>query len=306
MSEQDSWTLVQRRKEEEDGAIQMALEGRWEEAEQVNRRILEREPSNADALNRLGKALMELRRYSEAEEAYAKVLELDPHNRIARKNRERMGALVATAKAEAAKGMSEPPGREQILPDLFISESGKSAVVPLHGVAAPRVLHQLSRGEIVRLEAQEQGVVVKTEDGIFLGRLDPRIGRRLAEFIHIGNRYAAAVAEFDDTSVKVFVRETHQHPRLAGRLSFPPVGAAQAETVRPYIRDLGYHLQAAFEAGLDEEEEEVEETAEEEEEAGGEEEELGFEEEETEEFIEEEEGEEASEETFGEDLNEEI
>jgi len=297
MSDEESQIRMQRHKEMEDKAVKLALEGRWEEAEQLNRQILEREPDNVEALNRRGKALLELRRYDESHTAYARSLELDPYNRIARKNRDRLAALLSSAAAQVAAAETE---REQILPDLFISESGKSAVVPLHGIAPQAVLQRMSRGEAVRLEPMGQMVVVKTEDGVTLGRLDPRIGRRLAEFIQIGNRYAAAIAEIDESGIKVFIRETHQHARLVGRLSFPPLSTAAGKVVPPYVRDLGLQLQEVFEPELvEEEEEEEEEEAEEEEDAGMEEEELTIEEDDLGEEPTEEEG-------FEEDIEEEI
>ena len=164
-------------------------------------------------------------------------------------------------------------------------------MVPLRGLTSRRILQRLGRGQVVRLEASGSATEVKTEDGLTLGRLDPRIGRRLAEFIRSGNRYAAAIADVDGDQVKIFVRETYQHPQLAGRLSFPPLASGQAEIVRPYIRDLGLHLQEILEAGLEEEEEEEEEeeAVEEEEELEGEEEAGMIEEEFIEEPLEEEE-----------------
>jgi tetratricopeptide (TPR) repeat protein len=298
MSDEETRIRIQRHKEMEDEAVRLALEGRWEEAEKLNEQILEQDPNDVEALNRRGKALLELRRYDESHTAYERSLELDPYNRIARKNRDRLAALLSSAAAQVLAAETE---REQILPDLFISESGKSAVVPLHGIAPKSVLQRMSRGEAVRLEPLGQMVAVKTEDGVTLGRLDPRIGRRLAEFIQVGNRYAAAIAELDESGIKVFIRETHQHPRLAGRLSFPPLATAPGETARPYIRDLGLHLEA-LEAELadDEEEEEEEEEVEEEEDvAAVEEEDLTIEEEDLGEEPPEEEG-------FEEDIEEEI
>jgi len=283
-------------RELEEQAIQMALQGQWEEAERLNRLLLEREPQNVDALNRLGKALMELHRYDEAYAAYGRALELDPYNRIARKNRERLGQLIAQAERETPLERAE---REQIRPDLFIAESGKSAIVALHGPPPSHLLRRLSRGQHVRLEASGENVLVRTEEGELLGRLDPRTGRRLAEFIQMGNRYAAAIAELEGDEVKLFVRETYQHPRLAGRLSFPPLTALQAEGMRPYLRDLSL-LEEVFAARLEEEEEEEE--GEEEEEF---EEEIPLQEGEEEE-LEEESLEEEAEEEFGEDLGEEF
>lgn len=295
MSDEENRNHLPPQKSQEETAVKLALEGRWQEAEQLNREILEREPENVEALNRLGKALMELRRYDESCTVYGRSLELDPYNRIARKNRERLSILLASAPTQAAV---QAPEHEQILPDLFISESGKSAVVPLYAVAPQSVLQRLTRGEAVRLEAVGQMVMAKSEEGATLGRLDPRIGRRLAEFIQVGNRYAAAIAEVDENSVKVFIRETVQHPQLVGRLSFPPLTAAAAETVRPYIRDLGLHLEEAFEQDLIEEEEEEEEV-EEEEDLSLDEEELEVEEEDLPE-------EPPEEEPFEEDIEEEI
>jgi len=295
MSDQETRQL-QWRKELEDEAIKMALEGRWEEAERLNQRILEREPDNVEALNRVGKALLELRRYEESYAAYGRGLELDPYNRIARKSRERLATILASATTQAAVQETE---REQILPDLFISESGKSAVVPLHGIAPRSVLQRMSRGEAVRLESLGQMVVVKTEDGVTLGRLDPRIGRRLAEFIQIGNRYAAAIAELDESGIKVFIRETHQHPRLVGRLSFPPIKATPPDVMRPYMRDLGLQLQEALGVELADDEEEDDEDEAEEDDLTIEEEELADDEESLGEEPPEEEG-------FEDDIEEEI
>ncbi len=284
-------------RELEEQAIQMALQGRWEEAERLNRLLLEREPKNVDALNRLGKALMELRRYDEAYAAYGRALELDPYNRIARKNRERLSQILAQAEG---KTPLEQAAREQIRPDLFIAESGKSAIVSLHGPVPPHILRRLSRGQHVRLEASGENVLVKTEEGEMLGRLEARTGRRLADFIQMGNRYAAAIAELTGNKVKLFVRETYQHPRLAGRLSFPPLTALQVEGMRPYLRDLSL-LEEVFVARLEEEEAGREES-EGEEEFG--EEEIPLEE--GEEELEEESLEEAAEEEFEEELGEEF
>ena len=106
-------------KELEEAAVQMALEGRWQEAEQLNREILEQNPANVEALNRLGKALLELGRYEESYTIYGQSLDVDPYNRIARKNRERLAVLLSSPSRTKARETE----RERILPDLFISES---------------------------------------------------------------------------------------------------------------------------------------------------------------------------------------
>ncbi len=248
------------RRELEERAIRLALEGNWAEAERCNRLLLESDPNDVDALNRLGKALLEMGLYQDARQAYSRALGLDPYNRIARKNLRRLESLI---EQQAAAGPARVE-REKILPDLFISESGKSAVVPLRGVTNPRLLERLSRGEVVRLEVAQGTVLVKTDAGETLGRLDPRVGRRLAEFIAGGNLYVAAVAEVQPGGAKIFIRETYRHPRMSGRTSFPALEVPQTEVVRPYVRDWGLRLEEALEIGIDEDEDEEEEEEEEE------------------------------------------
>ena len=49
-------------------AIALALKGEWERASEVNRAILELFADDVEAMNRLGKAYMELGRYVEAKD----------------------------------------------------------------------------------------------------------------------------------------------------------------------------------------------------------------------------------------------
>jgi hypothetical protein len=237
-------------KQMEEEAIRMALEGRWAEAERLNLLLLEEAPADVNALNRLGKARSEQGQYEKAHASYSRALELDPYNRIARKNLEQLDELI---RARKRRRDDEAAERGQVLPDFFISESGKSAILSLRAVAEPDVLHKLRRGQVVHLEAGDESVEVKTEKGKPLGRLDPRIGRRLAEFIQGGNRYVAAIVETKERGIKIFVRETHRHAQFANRLSFPPSDATRTDIVRPYFRDLGFRLREALETSIDEE-----------------------------------------------------
>jgi hypothetical protein len=64
--------------------------------------------------------------------------------------------------------------------------------------------------------------------------VEPRYAVRLLELIRGGNQYSAAIASLEEGRVQVIIKETYQHPDLAGRLSFP---VKEAESFRPYIRD---------------------------------------------------------------------
>jgi Flp pilus assembly protein TadD len=58
------------KKAQADLAIQMALQGRGEEAVDLNRTLIDAFPTDVDAYNRLGKAMTELGRYADARNAY--------------------------------------------------------------------------------------------------------------------------------------------------------------------------------------------------------------------------------------------
>ena len=77
-----------------ENAIALAMENRWSEAADINRKIIELYPNDADAYNRLGKALLEMGRYRDSLTTYQRAVELDPNNIIAKKNVERLAHLA--------------------------------------------------------------------------------------------------------------------------------------------------------------------------------------------------------------------
>jgi len=99
-------------------AIALAMQSRWQEAEEVNRFILQDFPDDVETYNRLGKALMELHRYSEAQQAFQRALELSSFNVIAKKNLERLAHLQDDP--------THTPVKRKVTPRLFIQESGKA------------------------------------------------------------------------------------------------------------------------------------------------------------------------------------
>jgi hypothetical protein len=220
----DDRTRLRRQRAEQ--AIQLAMQGQWEEAANVNRIIIDVFPNDVDAYNRLGKAMTELGRYAEAREAYGKALGLDPHNSIAQKNLARLSSLgeVAAPRAEAGTKLS---------PQLFISETGKTGVTALVRPAA-EVAARLTAGDEVFLRRQDSALMVENAQGEYLGEVEPKLSLRLIKLIEGGNRYAAAIASLARENVRIIIKETYQHPSQAGKLSFP---ATTGEVFRPYIKE---------------------------------------------------------------------
>lgn len=208
-------------------AIALAMESRWEEAVALNRSIIESFPTDVDAYNRLGRALMELGQLAQAKEAYSRASELAPNNVIARKNLSRLSLLPETPKQ--AKG-----DYHKVVPQLFISEMGKAGVVNLHNLAPKEILAKMAAGEEVHLKVRGQHLVVENDRGEYLGEVETKHGLRLAKLMEGGNKYTAAIVNLAEEGVRIIIREVFQHPSQAGRLSFP---VRAVEGFRPHIKN---------------------------------------------------------------------
>ena len=85
--------LARLRRQRSRQAIDLAMQGCWQEAITANKAILEDFSTDVDAYNRLGRAYIELGNYAQAREAYSRATELDPYNAIAKKNLQRLNYL---------------------------------------------------------------------------------------------------------------------------------------------------------------------------------------------------------------------
>jgi tetratricopeptide (TPR) repeat protein len=207
-------------------AIQLAMQGQWQEAAAVNRAIIAVFPNDVDAYNRLGKALTELGHYSEAREAYAKTLELDSLNSIAQKNLTRLATLGERAVVQAEGG-------QKLSPQMFIAEMGKTGITVLTRAAA-KAAARMTAGDQVFLRRQNNTLVVESSQGEYLGEIEPKLGMRLIKLMESGNQYAAAIATLNQDDVRVIIKETFQDPSQAGKLSFPPTAG---DAFRAYTKE---------------------------------------------------------------------
>jgi len=204
-------------------AIDLALQGRWEEAETANKDIIEKFPTDVEAYNRLGRAFTELGDFDQAKQAYFKALNLAPENAIAKKNVARLTSLsesMATLSSNPQEASTWRPQARRVALDLFITEMGKAGVVNLHNVASRNVLAKMGFGDQVYLEERGQHLVVESEGGEYLGKVEPRQGLRLIQLMRGGNRYDAAILNVEEDKVQVIIKEVYQHPSQVGRPSF--------------------------------------------------------------------------------------
>ena len=218
-------------------AIALAMQGRWREAAAVNESLLENFPHDVDAHNRLGKAYMELGKYSRAKEVYTRTLEFDPYNVIAKKNLGRLSHLEA-----AVVDLEGKPHKAE--PQHFIEEVGKARVVNLYRLATPDILAGVAAGDEVYLKRDGSHLVVENGRREQLGQVAPKYGQRLIELMEGGNKYTAAIVSSTGEAIFVIIREAYQDLSQAGRLSFP---SRRLEGTQPYVSDRVFRRELEYE-----------------------------------------------------------
>ncbi len=209
-------------------AIAHAAAGKWSEAAETNRRLLEMGP-DAESENRLAKSLWELGELGEAREHYQAALALDPTNRIAERNIDRLKTLLVAA------GERTVPAQEgsKASVRIFVEETGKTGFAYLIDLPDPRTLAQVNPGDAVELTSEGHRLIA-TSSGVRIGVVEPRVAARLLKLIADGNKYAAGVTSLGAVDVRIIIREIYQDPRNYGKVSFPT--AAKSTDLRPYTK----------------------------------------------------------------------
>ncbi len=235
-----------------DQAISQAAAAQWGDAADTNRKLLEL-AADAEAENRLAKALWELGELAAAREHYQTALALDPTNRIAERNIDRLKVLLVTA------GEKTVPAREgsKAPISIFVEETGKTGFAYLTDLAHPRELAQVNPGDNVEM-TPEGNRLIATSNGIRIGVVEPRVAARLLKLMADGNKYAAGVTSLGDKDVRIIIREIFQDPKNYGKVSFPT--AAKSTDLRPYTKGTLVREEMDLEEDLedDDEDEEIE------------------------------------------------
>jgi tetratricopeptide (TPR) repeat protein len=209
-------------------AIAQAAAGQWSDAADTNRKLLEM-GAEADAENRLAKALWELGELGAAREHYQAALALDPTNRIAERNIDRLRTLLVAAGEKTVPAMdgSKAPVR------IFVEETGKTGFAHLLDLPDARKLAQVNPGDTVELQPEGNRLIANS-NGMRIGVVEPRVAARLLKLIADGNKYLAGVTSLGAQDVRIIIREVYQDPRNYGKVSFPT--AAKSTDLRPYTK----------------------------------------------------------------------
>ncbi len=189
-------------------AVLAAKQADWQKAIDLNQAILEKEPTDVGAFNRLGVSFLQLKQVADARKAFKAAIALDKFNTIAKKNLEK---LKQNDNANQTLTFSK---------QQFIEESGKTKVIELHRLAGKQVLEVLSVGTQCQFICKKRFISIEA-NGIYVGALPEDISFRLAKLIQNGNQYECYIRSVSTSTCSVYVREVLRSAANHDVSSFP-------------------------------------------------------------------------------------
>ncbi len=208
-------------------ARRAALDGEWDVAIQINKELIERDPKDTAAYNRLGRAYLEQRDYSAAYEAYSDALKSDPANLISRRNLQRLEHL------RSGETTGEAPATVFPRTLVFIEEVGKTWVDELVNPAPMIELAEIYAGQKLELVPDGNRLMVHDASGRRIGEVEAKTAERVMQLMAGGNVYEVYALGPSAASIRVILREVYRDPSLAGQISFP----RQIAATRKYLRE---------------------------------------------------------------------
>lgn len=190
-------------------AINAAKNADWPSAITLNQEILTLTPTDVEAMNRLGLALLKNKQVAEAKKTFKQVLTIDGANIIANKH------LLKLKNNEPSSDIIFDQNND------FIEEPGKSKIVTLHRLTNKDQLKKLKVGQIGRLQMKNRYISVVDEDGKHIGALPEDISFRLSKLISNGNEYRCVIYKVNDKQCLVQLKETLRSKKNENIVSFP-------------------------------------------------------------------------------------
>ncbi len=192
-------------------AIDAALSGNWIEAEKINLTILQDNPKNIDALNRLARSYAERGSFKKAKDTANTVLKYDPFNIIAHKS------LLKWKGLKKGDTITSGPSSAQV----FLEEPGKTKIISLMHLGDQNTLAKLDSGDTIRLNTNCHRITSSTLTGKYIGKLADDISSRIKSLIRMGYGFDAFIKNIEPKEVKIIIREIKRPKEHSDHPSFP-------------------------------------------------------------------------------------
>lgn len=219
-----------------EAAISAALSFDWQKALEINHKILENYPDDADCLNRIGKAYLELGQSKKAASFFKRVLKINRYDPIALRNLTR--ASQASFSKKNGHQPTQPNNNHSAHTIIsFLEEPGRTKIISLVNLAPAKILLFLNTADQLLLIPKRHSVFVENSEGIYLGSLPDDLAHRLLILIKGGNKYESFVKSCSKNSLSIFIKETVKSKRFHNTPSFPTSGGDYLSFVREEVSE---------------------------------------------------------------------
>jgi hypothetical protein len=195
-------------------AIDSAIQSNWEEAIELNKKIIEMKPKDIHAHLRLGFAYIQLQKFNQSLAHYKKVVDIQPQNSIAGEFIKKIHLIKKTDKKDSES-------RLVLSPEVFVELPGKTKAVSINKLGQKNVLAGLNIGERVTLLIRKRHVEVRTLTNEYIGILPDDVGTRLSYFMENDSTYGAYIQEATLNNIVVFLKESTKGKKVEKMISFP-------------------------------------------------------------------------------------
>ena len=176
-------------------SVDAALRQDWQKAVELNEQILRLEPDNTDALNRLGRAYMEIGEKAKAKKQFKKTLFIDSINIIAKKNLENIDKRgFASPKLPSEDGHA------------FVKEPGTDLIVEIETNASPLRIRKLAAGDILSLEKRSKKFAVFGPNKLFIGNITDELSDKMKKAIKQKTKLSGTFVSSQENVIKFILK----------------------------------------------------------------------------------------------------
>ncbi|MDG1990101.1 MAG: tetratricopeptide repeat protein [Dehalococcoidia bacterium] len=193
-------------------ATQLALKGEWKKAITANKQILSINKADVPALNRIGKAQLELGKLKDSKNSYTKALQIDPLNTIARRNLKELEQMK-DAKTLQGKKQNTSNLEKLVRNEILIQTASRSAEFIIDKPNS-RAIKNLVPGTELAIIVSTNGIEITNTRKVSLGTIEPRSSIRLKTCIDAGSKFEVIFKDnFEDTGI-IQILEIHRDPSV--------------------------------------------------------------------------------------------
>lgn len=198
-------------------AIDAALKANWPTAVTLNAQILEFYPDNTDAKIRLGRALIQTKKFDKAKKIFKEVLKIDPINPVALKNLE-----------IAKKGRLESKEPARIDRKSLLIEPGTTKEVTVPIITKGITSREFYSGETVLIKVKKRSIdiyKIKKDSSILAGTItNQEIVQKLNSVVENSGKVQGSFIKGKDKDITILIKTSK------------PVFKSEKQDIRPYIK----------------------------------------------------------------------